>query len=228
MKKKTDKSAKSALRLVALKSLGDLARNVVSFGESVRPVFAAKTDGAYALFTPMGKLGDVRLVFFLKSRSIGDYIAYQPKTITDNEILEMKDAPRPQLNRSVQIIPIIELWKSPFTGKEGTPKSECIKVMDYSSLIKGVIARSIEHESMGKAYVFKHKSMTYAGSFALLDDDDARSFCYAKVDLAKDFGFFRYNYNTDKVEATDTFGEHSYLYVRIINLQEPFSFFKPE
>ena len=68
----------------------------------------------------------------------------------------------------------------------------------------------------------------YAGSFSLLgEEDDTRVFAFARLEANGKHHFFRYNYNTDKVELTDSFGEHSYMYLRIINLQEAPSFFKP-
>ncbi|MFI5412686.1 MAG: hypothetical protein ACHQX1_02245 [Candidatus Micrarchaeales archaeon] len=229
MKKDSEKE-KTTTYFVKLKSLADLARNISTFGDGVRPLFSFKEKGSYRIFTYGIKIGDTRLILFFDSKAGGNFVVYQPGTAAGKEIADVKENMVMQTqNRDLQNIPIIELVKSPFhEDKKAKTKIMNVGIKDYQSIIKGVIARSLENGGIGKVYAFKNKSGTYIGAFNLIEEEDTKVFCYAKVDFAKDYSFFRYNYTTDNVEQTDTFGEHSYLYVRVINLAEPFLFFKPE
>lgn len=229
MKKKAEKGSKTLSYFVRLKTLADFARNASTFGEGVRSVFALKEKDKYRLFAPSIKLGDTRLLFYFETKNNGICIRYLPATATEKEAADVRDSMVQQITgRNVQNIPIIELVKNPFGTKEGKFKASNVEVKDYVSLVKWIISRSIEDGGITKVLAFTYKSKRYIGSFGLMDDEDTKIFFYAKAELAKDYSFFRYNYTSDNVDATDTFGEHSFLYVRIINLAEPFSFFKPE
>ncbi len=224
------KQQSTTIHHVRLKSLKDLARNVLTFGGHTRPIYSIKEKGHYRLFAPGIKLGDVRLVFYAETKEKGNFLMYQPGTQLVKENAEVKGAMLIEMQgRGIHNIPIIELNKNPYTeDKKAKEKVTNIEVLDYFSIIRGVIQRSLEDETIGKVYAFKHKSIHYIGTFTLMEEEETRNFCYAKTDFAKDYSFFRYNYTTDTAEPADVFGEHSYLYVRIINLEEAFSFFKPE
>jgi hypothetical protein len=228
-KVKVKKGEKSSYHFVKLKSLSDLARNVSTFGDAARPLYAFKDKNVYRLFCYSIKIGDTRLILYIEAKSIDNSMMYQPGMLNANEKVEFRATmimPNPNMN--VQNIPITELVSDPFDKKDGEVKVKNIGIRDYNAVVKGIISKSLEHEGIGKVYAFTYKSSTYIGAFNLLDEEDEKIFCYAKTDLQKEYGFFRYNYTTDKVEATNIFGEHSYLYVKIINLADAFIFFKPE
>lgn len=227
MKKGKEKKEDSVFHLVKLGSLGDLARNV-SFGDAPRPLYAFKEKGAYRLFCNGPKVGDAKLVFYFEVNKIDNCLLYRPDSPGNPETLEFRSSMVLQAqDMSLQNIPIIELLKSPF-GKEGKVKAKCIGVKGESAIVKAVISRALEHEGMGKLYCFDYKNGKYVGAFNLLDEDGEGTFCYAKAESKELFGFFRYNYTSDRIEPTNSFGEHSYLYVKVINLDAAFIFFKPE
>ncbi len=228
MKKSSEKS-KTLSYFIKLRSLGDFARNASTFGEGVRSVFALKEKSVYKIFAPSVKLGETRLMLYVESKEPGTCIAYKPGTATEKEVLELRDTMVNQdKNPNLQNIPIMEIAANPFGDKHGKIKVSSVRVKSSDALVKWIVSKSIENSGIGKVLSFKYKGDNYIGSFGLLDDEENKMFFYAKTNITKEFRFFRYNYTEDKVEPTDTFGEHSFLYVRIINLAEPFSFFKPE
>jgi len=103
-----------------------------------------------------------------------------------------------------------------------------IKVGRYESLVKSLVKKAVEKEEIEKAYIFEKNSKYYIGVFDLLEEltDNKKSFYYAELKEYSESSFIRYNYSSDKIEFTKDFGEHSYLYIKLINLAEPFPFFK--
>lgn len=216
-------------QFVRLESLSDLARNTTSFSDSTRPIFAQKIGSAYRLFEQGPKVGAVRFIFYSESKTCGKFLAYKPASGAGPEILEMKETIPFEMQRGeVRNIPIVEITTSPFNEKKRATKVISVEVKDYASMVKGAITRSLDSESIGKVYAFRSGNQGYIGSLSLIEEEDKKVFCYSKIDYDAPFAFLRYNYQADKVEPTDIFGDHPYLYVRVINLAQPFTFFKPD
>ena len=77
-------------------------------------------------------------------------------------------------------------------------------------------------------YAFSMKGKSFLCGFDMIDElcDDRKTFYYAAVKDKKRGGFAKYGYADNTFGFTDTVGEHSYIYIKIINLAEPFQFFK--
>lgn len=227
----TKRGTGGAISIIKMRaeSLADLARHMSLHGDIIRPIFVIREKGAYRLIGLHIKLDDSRLMLYTDQAHVGNCLIYRPKSTTEAQSLEFTDHPpaNPQ-SANIQCIPILELSSSPFREAKSRPKINCIMVRDPHQLVRAVISRAMEHDTVGKVYGFGYSGSRYIGVFGLLDDDDARGFTYAKIEAGKSYSFFRYNYSVDNVELTDTFGDPSYIYVRIINLADTPSFFKPE
>ncbi|MCW6159775.1 MAG: hypothetical protein LVQ95_01645 [Candidatus Micrarchaeales archaeon] len=224
---KEKKQGKPSVQFVKLVSLADLARNATTFSDSARPIFAMKAGSSYRLFDQGPKAGDARIIFYVESKSSSGFLCYKPAGSSDKEVAELRETVSftPQ-GSEMHSIPIIEIKQSPFEEKKSASAMN-VAVTDYTAIIKGTITKSLSSESIGKVYAFKSGNKAYIGTFSLIEEEeDLRVFCYAQIENGNAFAFYRYNYQTDKVEQTDVFGEHQYLYVRVINLAQPFSFFK--
>lgn len=227
--KKEKKQSKPNVQFVKLASLSDLARNSTSFSDSTRPIFAVRMGGAYRLFESGPKAGEARLVFYVEQKLSGNFLCYKPAGIDGSEVAELRNTVSftPQ-GSEMHSIPIVEIKQSPFEEKK-PPSAMNIAVADFAAIIKGTITRSLGSDSISKVYAFRSGGKAYIGSFILMEEEeDQKLFCYAQIESKNAFPFYRYNYQTDKVEPTEVFGEHQYLYVRVINLAQPFSFFKPD
>ena len=229
--KKEAKGKQGKIRSYFLRvaSLADIARNVSTFGEGVRPLYAVKEGRGFRLISHGIKLGDERLMLYFDTDECKSFLTYKPGTSSEKETVYFKDTIFAAVpGQDTQNIPILEFATNPFETAKEKPKVMCLEVKHYSAVVKGVIGRSLENGGIGKVYMFRSGKDWYAGSFSLLgEEDDTRVFAFARLEANGKHHFFRYNYNTDKVELTDSFGEHSYMYLRIINLQEAPSFFKP-
>jgi hypothetical protein len=224
---KKGKGTKKAVYPVQLKRLSDLAMNSTSF-DGARPIYAFREGDHHVLYAQSIKLGDPQLVFYLNQRQIGKYILFRPQTPTDRGACEFTDTSAmktPQPN--THIFPIIEFEKAPYEVKKARLKVNQVGIVDFEKLLKGIMMQHMDG-GVGKVFAFRHGGNAYISTFHIIDDDDIKTFSYAKAALDKDYGFFRYNYSEDRIEPTDVFGEPSYLYVRIIHLAEAFPFFKPE
>jgi len=224
---KKSKSTKKAVYPVQLKSLADLALNATSF-DGFRPIYAFKEGDHYVLYAQSLKIGDPQLIFCLNQKKIGKNIIFRPQTPTERGTCEFIDTAASKMPPpNTHIFPIIEFEKAPHEVKEGKLKINQIKVVSFEKLLKGIMMQHMD-SGVGKVFAFRHKGEIYISTFHIIDDDDIKTFSYAKTGLDRDYGFFRYNYTEDRIEPTDVFGESSYLYVRIIHLAEAFPFFKPE
>ncbi len=224
---KNSKGTKRTVYPVRLKRLDDLALNATSF-DGVRPIYAFREGDHYTLFSQSIKIGDPQMTLYVNESKIGKYIIFRPHTMTEKGTCGFTDTSvirNPQPN--THLFPIIEFEKAPHEVKQGKLKINQVGIVDFDKLLKGVMMQHAEG-GVGKVFAFKYGGDAYISTFHILDSDDIKTFSYAKVKLEKDYSFFRYNYTEDRIEPTDTFGESSYLYVRIIYLAEAFPFFKPE
>ncbi len=209
--------------------LADIARNVSTFGETVKPLYAVKEGKGFRLLSHSVKLGDGRVMLYFDTDECRNFLTYKPGTSSEKETVCFKDTIFAAVpGQDIQNIPILEFAANPFETAKEKPDVMCLEVKRYSAVVKGVIGRALENGGIGKAYVFRSGKDWYVGSFSLIEEEeDTRVFAFARLDADARHSFFRYNYNTDRVELTDSFGEHSYMYVRIINLKEAPKFFKP-
>jgi hypothetical protein len=234
MAKTTEKSGKGLhVKLIRLDTLLDLARNACTFSAGTRPIFMIKKGALYLVISLGIHIGSTRTAFFAESKKDGNFLVYSPKNLADGaETAEITDSIRGYaLDQSYYKIPIVELTGNAFFEEKDYKKGkvECVSASDYGSIVRSVIVRSAEEEStMPKVYAFTYKGERHIGSFSLLEDEDTKVFCYAKAGTGKAFSFFRYSYTDDRLDTADSIGEHSFIYVRVINLSEPFPFFKPD
>jgi hypothetical protein len=220
------------------KSLADLCRFASTFsGEYSQLLFSFRTKDQLTVFSPGIKLGGTRSVFFfdLKTKASVNFISYKASTATTQEATDMLEKITPaHQDRNTAIMPVIELMSNPFVAAKEPPKIICVRVRGIDLLVKASINKSMEHATIGRLYVFGKGGKYYAGSFSVLyldegnEDSEIKVFSYAELKEQKESQFFRYDYNNDTVEPTNIFGEHSYLYTRVVNLAEPPTFFKLE
>ncbi len=228
-KKKGKAGGETAACYIKLNSILDLARNVCDFTGSVSPINAVKENELYHLFTMGEKVGEVRLLYYCDSNSIGKFCVYSPgEESVREEGAEMKDdinAEAPDLR--LYKIPIIEFMKSPYGAKNSAkPEIKLLPVKDFASLIKVLLSGMGDDSGAPKVYGFFYKGEHFIGSYEIFHDGEARFLAFAKVDQKRVFNSISYNYLTGQVETSNSFSGKSHMYVRVINLAEPFLSFK--
>ena len=101
-----------------------------------------------------------------------------------------------------------------------------MKMGSVDDIVKAAIGGS-DSDHIPHLYSFDYKGKHILCGFNLIDafHNGASSIYYAVSQKPLPGSFARYNYNGDSVEISERVGEHSYMYVKIINLTEPFPFF---
>ncbi|MGC8648648.1 MAG: hypothetical protein ACP5UN_00270 [Candidatus Micrarchaeia archaeon] len=226
--KKTNPDLISAC-FISLYSLEDLAKSIQFYSGAPKPLFAIKNADNKRLFVLGPKLHSTRLIFFfdVDAKDSSKYLTYKSADAASNEEISLSSGIKKGAN-NIQYIPIVELSKNIFKEKKIT-NMLLVKVNDPDALVKALIAKSIDTDALGKIYRFRVNNKYFIATLSLLGSDDSNIFYYSELkdaDLNK--GFFRYDYNNDIITQTDKITDTTFLYLRIIDLKEGFSFFKPE
>ena len=220
--KKRKVKAKKILPIKA-KSVLDIIRGACSFDTYSKDLLAFKKENKNFLYLLGEELDDTVIAYYVSTDKIGEFAIYS--ATTEGEKLDFSNEYKEQFN--AHYINILPLESLPFEERKGE-EPIMIKVGRYESLVKSLVKKAVEKEEIEKAYIFEKNSKYYIGVFDLLEEltDNKKSFYYAELKEYSESSFIRYNYSSDKIEFTKDFGEHSYLYIKLINLAEPFPFFK--
>ena len=217
---------------VPLYTLEDLVKSIQFYTSAPKPILALRDKSKRRLFVLGSKVHNVRLVFFfdLDPNDQSKYIYYKSADAISDEVVGLSSSIEKNSN-NVQYITIVELSRNIFKEKK-IPPILSVKIEDSNSLIKALIAKSIDADTLGKVYRLKENNKYFIVALSLLGSDDSNILYYSELkdlkaeDLKK--GFIKYDYTNDIVEQTDKVGDTSFLYLRIVDLKEGFSFFKPE
>ena len=218
---------KISVAMVGLQSLQDLVRFNSTFSTELSHLYAVKErGGGYRIFVRGEKIGSCIVVYSFLSDSIKRYIIYGPHSSRREEVQMVDEISKYLQDYKLYKTELIELLENPFAECK-SQKVLVLKVTDYRSLVMKEV-HSSEEEKIGKVYLFVHKGKEYIGIFNFFHDDDVTVLLYAEAGGCAGKAFFRYNYISNTLELADSFVENQYPCVRIINLKEPFNFFRPE
>lgn len=229
MAKKGDKSKKKEITTysVRLKSMEDMVRAACTFSPSPI-IFAVKERGAYTLMLPGERVDESSNIYTFETGKIANFCIYSPSGALEK--LEFKDeVDMEQHDFKTYRIQIIELLNNPFKGRESDGKESLLlfKVRDPESLIKGMLAGVTQEEKMGRVYQFGHNGKKYLCAFNTAYDGSVL-ILYSEAKSANVFNFISYNYSSNKLEFLKSLENNAYVSLAVVNLAEPFPFFKPE
>jgi hypothetical protein len=209
-------------------SFADMVRNAWGGSSGANPVYAVNRKDGFRFFAIGMKMeSGGRIIMYCDSDKCDNFIVYRIG-MSQEEKIEFRPVLQMESSVGTYIMPVIMLKQNPFVEMKKKPEMRCIAAKDGTEVVKAVMGKSISG-GIGKVYSFKYNGKRYIGSFnVLIGVDDIDIFSYAEAPTDKLFSFFRYNYTDGNMETTDTFGEHGFLYVKVVNLKEPFPFFKPE
>ena len=223
MAAKGDKNEKS-LVWIKVKSAVDLARAACTFDTYSKDLIATKRDGKDVLCLIGEDLNSSTIAYYVEEEhkeSMAIYIAGP-----EGEEVSFSNTNEERLNATyINILPIESL---PFNTSSKEDSILQIKVLKAESLIRSIIKKAVQKEEIESAYIFEFKNKTYIGAFDVIYElTDSKKTCYySEIPNYEESGFIRYNYSKGAFEFAKNFGEHSYLYIKLINLEQPFPFFK--
>lgn len=213
---------------IKLKSLDDLCRYVCNFDYTNSSLMLTKEGSQQRLFAVGETVGDSTIAYYVNVTKPEQVISYTyPSYDNQSENSHFLEAPAHQQSHYMNII---NIRRSGFKqSKLNAPKDLItIELEDSSDLIKAIIKRGVSSESIPQIYAFEYGKKTIMCGFDVIEElsDDVKILYYAVSSSTKRENFARYKYSENKVDFTDFLGEHSYMYAKIINLAEPYPFFK--
>ncbi len=222
-KEKSNNGKKLHALYMEVGSLLDLARLTMGRSSHIK---ALKKDAEYILSTQGEKIGETRLIYFIRSKNVGKFLLYDPE-IDGKEHAEVTDAmPDHPEFRSLRI-PIMEIDTNPYSdGKLAINSAINVRASDFDSFVKALAA--MHEDGSPRAYAFFSGPGHIIGTFDMFREPGTKVFTFSNSPFDKPFSAIRYNYITGKASATDSFTDNSSIYIRVINLRRPFPFFKPK
>ncbi len=227
MHEKGSREERKNIIFVKLGSLSDLARYACMFDSSAAETFYEGKESK--LFSFGEHVGNTLIAYYVEAKKRAETIRYAYAMPDSSESAELANYIDVQQFHTYYIN-IIGMDLQKFHRARGLEQKDmdCIRIDRTEDLTKAVLKKAIENEMIGHAYVFTYKGNTVIGAFDIVDAliDDKRAFYYVVAKEsetnAKNACFIRYNYSANSHEFTNEFGEHSYMYIKLIHLAEPF------
>jgi hypothetical protein len=210
---------------VKLSSLEDLCRYAYNFDFTSESVIYYEANGSYRLALFGEILDDTQLQYYVELKTKpGKMLRYTPPVNGESESATFIDLPE----ESVPCINIITLDLSAFKTTDKIDEKEItkIKMPSIEDIVKASIGKSAHLESLSHLYAFDYKGERIISGFNLISSISGESNVYYAIVKSSKSTFARYNYNDNRVDVTDRIGDHQFMYTKIINLAEPFAFFK--
>ena len=202
---------------VQLESLADLARFALGSYSHIKSVMHGKDHRLMLEGESVGPM----IIYYFDSPESGRYLLYAPDS--DGTEKASVTSEHGEYSRSLRF-PIVELSKNPRVESDRFKKVECVKAEDVESLIRALVSAAVEEDYIPKIYAFTHAGSRYFATMDLFGRRE-RVLVYAKSDEEK-CSAYKYDYISDRIERSMSVSNGG-TYVRVINLAEPFQFFKP-
>lgn len=203
-------------------SVVDLCRYAYKFDFTSENLLADLITGGERLMALGERINDkFLLIYYADVESAKGMIEYSPPA-------EEAEAFRFVNHRTSKTCINVLRCSIPFSSRKKKPQSGLftVKMGSAEDIAKAAIGGS-DSDHIPHLYSFDYKGRHILCGFNLIDalHNGASSLYYAVSQKPLPGSFARYNYNSDSVEISERIGEHSYMYVKIINLAEPFPFF---
>ncbi|MEM3839207.1 MAG: hypothetical protein QXF01_01360 [Candidatus Micrarchaeaceae archaeon] len=211
---------------VKLSSLTDLARYAYNFDFSSKSLILDRRGGTPRLIALGEMVGDAVIAYYINIDTGHSFVKYSfPYSLDQTESAHFSDSAYSEK----EYINIFNVDLGNFKEqKVGSSSVIAVKVNSANDLVHAAIKKSLREESFATLYEFELGKKRYMAGFDLIEElaDDRKTFYYAETKDRHKGGFVKYSYANNTFEFTETVGEHSYIYARVISLAEPFPFFK--
>ena len=228
MPKGSAKKGGKELIYIEAVSVEDIARFSCRFDSSARELLIDNRNGKHRLVALAEGINDAVIAIYKEMGADADTLRYTygPERGEKTEFVSTFE----QRQSGVCYIDLVDIDFSKMRPAKPsiTKNVDVIRINRVDDLVKGAIKFGVMHEGIGHLYAFEWKGKQILGAFDLIDDfeGDRKTFYYSVSNKKSIASFARYKFAANVVDFSDDFGEHSYLYAKIVNLAEPFSFFK--
>ncbi len=220
------KNEGSVFMPVQLHSLEDIARLAYNFNFTSNSVFAG-TSGTHTVLYAFGeKLDGVVLTYTFTAEHLTKFLLYRPPENSDDEKARFSDS----TEEGWQVVNILSMniGKLGISKTAGKAKFKYVEMGSFEDLVKLAInSSSGEDNTLAQLYCFESNTGCVAYGLDLIDrlHDGECIVYYTNLKEHNKKGFALYDYKTGRVAFTGNVGEHSYMYLKIINLAEKPAFF---
>ncbi|MCL5419927.1 MAG: hypothetical protein M1354_03570 [Candidatus Marsarchaeota archaeon] len=225
--KPKQKRGKSILYVKAA-SMVDMARYAYNFDFSSKSMIADASRGHPRLLVLGESIGDAIMAYYINYDNPRSFIRYTfPSSSGERESAAFADSAEGPGKHSINVL---RMSLDAFCEAKNAGRRDAIGIRMGSpeDLAHAAIKRAVKEESFISLYAFEYRGKTVLCGFDLIEElmDEKKTFYYAVLKDKRKAGFAKYSYADNTFEFTDTVEEHSFIYVKIINLAEPFPFFK--
>ncbi|MCL5413046.1 MAG: hypothetical protein M1569_01430 [Candidatus Marsarchaeota archaeon] len=212
---------------IKLKSLDDLCRYASNFDYTNSCIMSIKSGGGLRLFAIGESVCDSSIAYYVNIERQEHMISYTYPMPGESENSHFLESPSLQQHYYMGIINISSAGFREAKALKGKEPA-IVRLEAPIDLIIAAIKRGVSSESIPQIYAFDCKGKLIMCCFDVIEElaDDNHIMYYTVADSTGSSNFVRYKYNENKIDFTDYMGEHSYMYAKIINLAEPFPFFK--
>lgn len=213
---------------VKVSSMADLARYAYNFDFSSKSLILNKTGNGSRLMVLGECVKEAVIAYYINVDAPHKFIRYAfPASAGEQESARFAESAE---GSEKDYINIFEADLGAFKELKGVGKNDVlqIRVGSVEDLMHAAIKKAIKEESFACLYAFEKEGKRFVCGFDLIEElaDDRKTFYYAVAKDKKRGGFAKYSYATNTFEFAEAVGEHSYIYIKIINLAEPLPFFK--
>ncbi|MDE1870067.1 MAG: hypothetical protein KGH71_03725 [Candidatus Micrarchaeota archaeon] len=228
-KEKATKKGGKEILYVETESIEDLARFSSRFDSSAKEMLIYKVGSKHRIVGLADQIDGKVIALYKDSDIDADTLRYVYVSEDHKESMEVASTIEQRQSGSCYINLIdIDMSKFKVAKPEGVKGITCVRLNKIDDLVKSAIKRSVMRDSIEMLYAFTHNGKTYLGAFDIIDElvDEKKTFYYSAANTKLKASFARYKFGSNTVDFSTEFGEHSYMYVKIINLAKPFAFFK--
>ncbi len=225
---KRDKPKGKGILYVRVATLTDLARYAYNFDFSSKSLILSRSGGHARLLALGESIKESVIAYFIDAEGEQSFVKYSfPSSADQRETARLSGAAEGSEKDYINIFAVdlgaFRELKAP--GKDDVVQ---IKMGSAEDLVHATIKKSVREESFATLYAFEAKGKRFICGFDLIDEltDDRKTFYYAETKDKGKGGFAKYSYSSNTFEFAETVGEHSYIYIKIVRLAEPFPFFK--
>ncbi|MDE1823838.1 MAG: hypothetical protein KGH74_00895 [Candidatus Micrarchaeota archaeon] len=213
---------------VKVSSTTDLCRYCCGYDFNTDMLLRAGEGSSRRLVALGEQAGNVTIGYYVETKEEKPIIIYKfPEFGKWSESIEFVESVDPQPGNYISVIDIS--FKDIRKAKRLNAKDVMqVEMRKPDSIVNAAIRKGMRNESLPYLYSFEFRKKRILCGFDLIEglNDDKRILYYAVIDKKESSGFIRWSYTANRFDFTDVIGEYSYIYVKIINLAEPFSFFK--
>ena len=218
MAKKKEKE-NNLLVPIKLDSLDDMARLSYNFNFTSDSIFASRSGNGAVIYSIGEKLDGLLLVYSLDIRDPMRFLLYKAPENSEPEKAKLSQT----IDEGWQPINILSMRIESLGFAKASVKKrfKFMELGSFEDLVKLAIHSSSDDENtLACLYCFADGRNSTVYGIDLIDrlHDGNCTVYYAVTETGMKKGFAIYDYKSGKAAFTDRVGEHSYMYLKIINL----------